>query len=95
MSLDLGTFAVLMIAAALAGLLIGILPTWRQMGSGHRLPVWGFLTRQSAPLDGRTALQAEMLCSLCGAKTECVERLKAGAVQPAENCPNAALFKDS
>ena len=45
MSFDFGTIAVLMLAAALAGLLIGILPVWRRlMGAGHRrLPVWLFL----------------------------------------------------
>lgn len=94
MSLDFGTVAFLMLAAVLAGLLIGVLPAWRQMmGGGRRLPVWLFLRRQDASLDGRAALDAEIRCAVCGERAGCLERLKAGSAQPPENCPNAALFE--
>lgn len=93
MSFDFGTVAFLMLAAALAGLLVGALPIWRQMMSGgHGLPVWLFLRRQNASLDSRAALDAEIRCAVCGERAGCLERLKAGSAQPPENCPNAALF---
>lgn len=91
---DLGTFMVLMLAAALAALLIGILPTWRRMMSGgHRLPVQAFLRRQGARVDGRAALHAEMRCALCGARAECKRRLAAGANAPIAGCPNSELIQ--
>ena len=93
MSFDAGTVVILALAAALAGLLLGLLPGWRRVvGAGHQLPVWSFLRRQAASLGSRAALQAELRCALCGEQAECAKQLKAGAMQPPENCPNAALF---
>lgn len=93
MSFEPGTVVVLALAVALAGLLVGLLPGWRSVVSaGHRLPVWTFLRRQTASLENHPALHAELRCALCGEQAECAERLKAGAVQPPESCPNAALF---
>ena len=94
MSFDFGTVAFLILAAALAGLLIGALPVWRQMMSdGRRLPVWLFLRHQAASLDSRAALDAEIRCVVCGERAGCLERLRAGAATPPESCPNAALFE--
>ena len=94
MSLDFDTVVFLILAAALAGLLIGALPVWRQMmADGHRLPVWLFLRRQNASLDSRAALDAEIRCAVCEERAGCLERLKAGSAQPPDNCPNAALFE--
>jgi hypothetical protein len=93
-SFDLGMVAFLIPAAVLAGLLIGVLPVWRQMMSGgRRLPVWLFLRRQRASLDSRAALDAEIRCAVCGERAACQEHLKAGSAQPPESCPNAALFE--
>ena len=96
MIFDFGTVAFLILGAAFVGLLIGALPVWRQMMSdGHRLPVWLFLRRQQASLDSRAALDAEIRCAECGERAACLLRLKAGAAQPPENCPNAPLFESS
>ena len=94
MNFDAGTVAVLVVAAALAGVLVGILPVWRRsIGGGHRLPVWLFRRGTDTPLEPRAALLAEMRCDLCGEQDACLERLKAGAAQPPAHCPNAALFE--
>jgi len=94
MSFDFGTVVVLMVAAALAGLLVGVLPVWRRLMSGdHRLPVWQFLRRGDVSPEGRTALLAELRCELCDERAACLERLKTGAVLAPENCPNAALLE--
>ncbi len=93
MNLDFGTVAVLVLAAALAGLLVGILPAWRGIvGSGYRLPIRLFLRGKGESLVGQSALLAEMRCQVCGERAACLERLKAGIAQPPGNCPNAALF---
>ena len=93
MSFDAGTVAILMLGAALAGLLVGVLPFWRRiMSGGHRLPVWQFLRRGDVSLEGRTALLAELRCELCDERAACLERLKTGAVLAPEHCPNAALL---
>ena len=86
-----GAFMVLVFAAALAGLLIGILPDWRRM-IGHRLPIQGFLRRQGARLDGRAVVHAEMGCAMCDAKAQCEQRLAAGADSPVAGCPNSELL---
>ena len=95
MSVDSGTIAVLVVAAALAGVLVGILPAWRRvMGGGHRrLPVWLFRHGTCAPLEYRAARLAAIRCELCGERDACMERLKAWAAQPPAHCPNAALFE--
>ena len=90
---DPGTFVVLVLAAALAGLLIGILPDWRRM-IGRRLPVHAFLRRQGEPLDGRAAQQAELRCAMCGAKAQCEQRLAAGERSPIAGCPNPELLQE-
>lgn len=94
MSFDAGTVAVLVVAAALAGALIAVLPDLRRlMRGGHRrLPVWLFRRGTDAPLEPRAALLAEMRCEMCGEQDACWERLKAGTAQPPAHCPNAALF---
>lgn len=92
-SLSPGALMVLVSAAAIAGLLIGILPDWRRM-IGHRLPVQGFLRRQGARVDGRAVLHAEMGCAMCDAQSKCERRLAAGADSPVAGCPNSALLKE-
>jgi hypothetical protein len=91
---DPGSFMVLVLAAALAGLLIGVLPDWRRM-VGHRLPIDAFLRRQGARVDGRAALHAEIRCAMCGAKAQCEQRLGAGARSPIAGCPNSELLKQT
>src|SRR6185295_5735410 len=93
MNFDAGTVAILVLGAALAGLLAGVLPFWRRiMGGDHRLPVWQFLRLRHDSLEGRTALLAELRCGLCDERAACLERLKSGAVLAPEHCPNAALL---
>ena len=93
MTLDLGTIAYLILAAALAGLLISALPVWRQMMSdGRQLPVWLFLRRQNFSLDSRAALDAEIRCMVCAERAGCLKLLQEGSAQPPENCPNSALL---
>jgi hypothetical protein len=95
-SFDFGTVVVLMLAAALAGLLIGVLPVWRRMMSGgQRPPLWLFPRGRHDSLEGRAALLARMRCEVCGERAACLERLKAGIAQPPANCPNAALFESA
>ena len=93
-SVDASTVAVLLLACALAGLLIGILPVWRRAMSGaQRLPVWAFLRRRGAGVEGRAAVQAQMRCALCGTKAQCERQLAAGANSPVPGCPNLELFR--
>jgi hypothetical protein len=94
-SLDAGTVTVLMLASALAGLLVGILPAWRRlMSGGQRLPVWAFLRRRGFGVDGRAAVRAETRCALCGAKAQCEQLLAAGADSPVPECPNLKLLHE-
>jgi len=93
MNFDTGTVVILVLGAALAGLLVGVLPFWRRIiGGGHLLPVRQFLRRADVSLEGRTALLAELRCELCDERAACMERLKTGAVLAPEHCPNAALL---
>ena len=94
-SIDAGTVTVLMLASALAGLLVGILPAWRRlMSDGQRLPVWAFLRRRgSAGVEARAVAQAEVRCTLCGAKAQCEQLLAAGADSPVPECPNLELLQ--
>lgn len=95
MIFDFGTVAVLILAAALAGLLLGLLPSWRRMMNGdHTLPMWVFLRRRHAGVDGRAALQAEMRCALCGQKAECERQLATGADSPIPGCLNSKLLQE-
>ncbi len=88
-----GTLMALLAAAAIAGLLVGILPDWRKL-VGHRLPIHAFLRRQGAQVDDRDALvRAEMRCAVCEASAQCERRLAAGADSPLAGCPNSELLR--
>jgi hypothetical protein len=79
------------LAFAFGGLLFGILPVWqRAVRGGHRLPIWAFLRRQGAEaaLQGRAALQAQVLCATCSDQDRCAQRLAAGEDKPPAGCPN-------
>ena len=92
-TIDTSTFIALLLAAAIAGALLGILPAWRRLMTGGRdLPVWGFLRRRGAGVEGRAALQAEMRCEMCDSKAQCRLLLANGADAPVTGCPNAKLF---
>ena len=93
-TLDASALILVIVAAALAGALIAVLPPWRRMqdAAGH-LPVRGFLRRRDSSLERIAALQAELRCELCDAKTQCRHLLAEGAVSPVPGCPNAELFR--
>lgn len=94
-TLDTSTFIVVILAAALVGALISVLPAWRGMHAGHKLPVWRFLRRRDASLERVAALQAELRCETCSAKGRCAQLLAEGADTPVPGCPNAELFRAS
>ena len=90
--MDSSAFIALLLAAALGGVLIGILPAWRRlMGGGPDLPVWGFLRRRGIGLETVPTLQAELRCEVCDSKAQCKRLLAEGGDVPA-HCPNAELF---
>jgi hypothetical protein len=79
---DASTVIVLMLAAALAGALLGVLPEWRRLMNGG-LPIHKHLRRgASAPFE------AELRCALCAGRQECAQQ-----AAPLADCPNAALFR--
>lgn len=83
MTFDASTVIVLMLAAALAGALLGLLPEWRRMMNGG-LPIHRHLRRAGAS----AAFEAELRCALCAGRQECARR-----AAPLPDCPNAALFR--
>jgi hypothetical protein len=80
---DASTVIVLMLAAALAGALLGVLPEWRRLMSGA-LPIHKHLRRTGAS----APFEAELRCALCAGRQECAQR-----ATPLADCPNAALFR--
>jgi hypothetical protein len=83
MTIDATTAFVLMLAAALGGALLGVLPEWRRLMSG-RLPIRRHLRRFAGPLP----LEAELRCALCAGR-----RLCGTLPAPLAGCANAALFR--
>lgn len=91
---------VLLLAAALMGLLIALLPAWRRiMAHGNELPVWKFSGSMGATRDAatrcighRAVLEAEMRCGACAAQKQCEQRLTRPGATPVAYCPNAELF---
>ena len=87
-----------------AVLLVVIALRWRRMlDESPRLPLWGFLRRNTLTRDdvadmtsAQAVMDAELACSVCGSSKECRARLAPGsaALIPPENCPNARLFKE-
>ena len=94
-TLDTGTFFVLLVASAAAGALVAVLPSWRHlMDGGASLPVWGFLRRRRDPLpQGHAALQAQVRCEMCASQSQCRGILADGGRTPVAGCPNEALFQ--
>jgi hypothetical protein len=83
MTFDAPTVTVLMLAAALGGVLLGVLPEWRRL-MGGTLPVrkhWRSET-EGPPFE------AELRCALCSGREKCAARAK-----PLPDCPNTALFR--
>lgn len=83
MTFDAPTVVVLMLAAGLAGLLLGVLPEWRRL-MGGTLPIrkhWGSQT-------GAPPFEAELRCALCSGRERCATR-----ATPLPDCPNQALFR--
>lgn len=94
-SLETGTFILILLASALLGALIAVLPAWRSlMAIRAELPVWAFLRRGGAVLEGGDALQAELRCGMCGARAQCARLLAAGEQQPVAGCLNSELFHE-
>jgi hypothetical protein len=81
MTFDASTVIVLMLAAALAGVLLGVLPEWRRLMGGG-LPIHRHLRT------GRPSLEAELRCALCAGRERCATRSA-----PLPDCPNQALFR--
>jgi len=94
-TVETGTFILILLASALIGALIAVLPAWRSlMAASAGLPVWAFLRRGGAVLEGGDALQAEMRCAMCGSRAQCARLLAAGEQQPVAGCPNSELFHE-
>jgi len=94
-TVETGTFILILLASALIGALIAVLPAWRNlMAARAGLPVWAFLRRGGAVLEGDDALQAEMRCAMCGSRAQCARLLAAGEQQPVAGCPNSELFHE-
>ena len=77
--LDAATVFVLLLAAALAGALVGVLPEWRRLMSGD-LPIRRHLAAEAS-------FDARLRCALCAGRAACARR-----AAPLPECPNAALF---
>ena len=94
-ALETGTFVLILLASAMVGALIAVLPAWRSlMAARPELPVWGFLRRRGATLERGAALHAELRCGVCGARAQCAQLLASGESQPVPGCFNAELFQD-
>jgi len=92
-TLDTGTFVLILLVAAVVGALVTALPAWRQLAARiPDLPVRGFLMRRGVALEHVEKLQVELRCELCDAKTGCRRLLADGADAPVPGCPNAELF---
>ena len=93
-TLDTSTFIALLLAAALAGALLSVLPAWlRRTAGAQALPVRALLHRRGIALSRRAALHAELRCELCDAQPECRRLLAEGVDLPAAGCPNGGLLK--
>jgi hypothetical protein len=94
-ALETGTFILILLASALVGALIAVLPAWRSlMAARPELPVWGFLRRRGVTLERAAALHAEMRCGVCGSRAQCMRLLAARDDQPVPGCLNSELFQD-
>jgi hypothetical protein len=92
-TLETGTLVLLLLAAALAGALLSVLPVWRRVSDDSRhLPVWRFARRSGRSLEGAAALQAELRCALCDKKEQCRLLLATGSETPLSGCPNLELL---
>ncbi len=85
MTFDLSTVAVLMLAAALGGALVGVLPEWRRLMSGD-LPIHKHL--RTLGVVARPSFEVELRCALCAGRNRCMRR-----ASPLPDCPNAPLFR--
>jgi len=92
-TLDTGSFILIILAAALAGALASVMPAWQGMRGGRGLPVWTFLRQRGSSIGHVAALQAELRCETCNAKLRCKQALADGADAPPAECPNGALFR--
>jgi hypothetical protein len=92
-SVDATGVVVLMLAAALTGLLFGVGTAWRGVQREMReAPVQAALRRLGGgTLTAREVRNAEVRCALCPARGSCAGRLRRGEPLPPE-CPNRALF---
>lgn len=83
--IDAATVFALLLASALAGALLGVVPTWRRtLGGGGDLPI----RRMLAARGESPTLEAELRCALCAGRLICLKRKS-----PLPDCPNAALFR--
>jgi hypothetical protein len=90
--LDGNALFVLLLAAALAGVLGGVVPAWRRVWSDRDLPVRSFARRRGVALERTDRLGAELRCGMCQSKALCGRLLAMGAKSPPAGCPNARLF---
>ena len=83
MTFDAPTVIVLMLAAALAGVVLGVLPEWRRL-MGGALPIRKHWRSETEALP----FEAELRCALCSGRERCATR-----ATPLPDCPNQALFR--
>lgn len=87
-NLDAHAVLMLMFAAAMAGLLFGIAPKWRELQRAMLAsPVHAVLRRRRVALEMRALRCAEVRCALCPVPFGCRD----GGTPPAD-CPNRHLL---
>lgn len=92
-TLDAAGIVVLLLGAALLGLLIGVGSGWRELQRGMRnAPVQYLAGGAGRTLSGRQLRDAEVRCALCPVKAACRAVLERGGELPPE-CPNRILFE--
>jgi hypothetical protein len=100
--LDLSTalFAVVVAAALVA--LFSIAADSRRLARARADLLWAFQRRRGtrrealvARIGERAVRLAEMRCTSCSSRGECLALLAEGAASPVADCPNAALFPSS
>ena len=94
-TLDVTALILVVLAAALTGALVAVMPAWEHLRGGRHLPVWAFLRRRGTTLERLTALEAELRCETCNAKLRCKQLLAEGADMPVADCPNLKVLRGS
>jgi hypothetical protein len=96
---DLSTLALAIVVLASLVLLFVLVGDSRALARARADLLWAFLHRTGirrealvARIGERALRVAEMRCTACSSRGECLARLTAGATRPCADCPNHELF---